>query len=51
MIWALLKDLKIQELLRHGKGLKSIKKLRWKNSELEVKVVKTGMSGFGYQSI
>jgi hypothetical protein len=38
---ALLEDLKNQEVLRHGKELKSIKKPRWKKSKLEAEVAKT----------
>jgi hypothetical protein len=48
---AILKDLKIQEVLRHGKWLKSIKRPIWKKSKLEAEVTKTGLSGFGYRSI
>jgi hypothetical protein len=33
--------------LRHGKGLNSIKKPRWKKSKLEAEVTKTGLCGFG----
>jgi hypothetical protein len=51
MTQTLLEDLKIQEVLRHEKGLKSIKKLRWKKSNLEAEVTKTGLSDFGYQNI
>jgi hypothetical protein len=47
MIWALLEDLKMQEVLRHGKGLKSIKKPTWKKFKLEVEVTKTKLSNFG----
>jgi hypothetical protein len=45
---ATLEDLKIQEVLRHGKGLKSIKKPIWKKSNLEVEVAKTRMFDFRY---
>jgi hypothetical protein len=34
--------LKIQDVLRHGKGLKGIKELIWKKSKLEAEVAKTG---------
>jgi hypothetical protein len=50
-IRATLKDLKIQDFLRHGKGIKSIKEPRWKESKPEDEVTKTRLSSFGYQSI
>jgi hypothetical protein len=50
-IWATLKDLKIQDVLRHGKGIKSTKEPRWKKSKIEAEVAKTGLSGSGYRSI
>jgi hypothetical protein len=43
-----LKDLKIQCVLRHGKGLKGIKEPRWKKSKPKAEAAKTGLSGFGY---
>jgi hypothetical protein len=46
-----LKDLKIQGVLRHGKGLRGIKEPRWKKSKPKVVATKTGVSGFGYMSI
>jgi hypothetical protein len=50
-IWVLLEDLKIQDVLRYVKGLKGIKEPKWKKSKLEAKIVKTGLSSFGYRSI
>jgi hypothetical protein len=47
----MLEDLKVQDVLRHGKGLKSIEESRWKKPKLEAKVTKTELSGFGYRSI
>jgi hypothetical protein len=49
--WATLEDLKIQDVLRHRKRLKSIKEPRWKKYKPEVEVAKIGLSGFGYRSI
>jgi hypothetical protein len=49
--WATLEDLKIQDVLRYGKGLKGIKELIWKKSKVEAEVAKTGLSIFGYRSI
>jgi hypothetical protein len=40
-------DLKIQGVLRHAKGLKSIKKLRWKKSKTKAKAAKIELFGFG----
>jgi hypothetical protein len=37
--------------LRYGKGIKNIKEPRWKKFKPEAKVAKTGLCGFGYQSI
>jgi hypothetical protein len=48
---AKLEDLKIQGILRHGKGLKGIKEPRWKKSKPKAKAAKIGLSNFGYQSI
>jgi hypothetical protein len=48
---AKLEDLKIQCVLRHGKGLKGIKEPRWKKSKPKAEVAKTGLSGLGYRSI
>jgi hypothetical protein len=48
---AKLEDLKIQCVLKHEKGLKGIKGPGWKKMMQEVKVAKTGLSGFGYRSI
>jgi hypothetical protein len=47
----LLEDLKIQEVLRHEKRLKSTKKSRWKKSKLDAEVIKIGLFSFGYRSI
>jgi hypothetical protein len=47
-IWATLKDLKIQDILRYGKGIKNIKEPRWKKSKPEAEVAKTELCGFGY---
>jgi hypothetical protein len=44
-------DLKVQDVLRHEKILKSIKESRWKKSKLEAEVVKTGLFDFRYRSI
>jgi hypothetical protein len=38
--------LKIQNVLRHGKGLKSIKEPIWKKSKPEAEVTKIGLSDF-----
>jgi hypothetical protein len=46
-----LEDLKIQGVLRHGKGLKSNKVPKWKKSILKAEAVKIGLSGLGYRSI
>jgi hypothetical protein len=43
--------LKIQGVLRHGKGLKGIKEPRWKKSKPKAEAAKSGPSDFGYQSI
>jgi hypothetical protein len=48
---AKLKDLKMQGVLRHGKGLKCIKEPRWKKSKQKVEAAKTELSGFKYPSI
>jgi hypothetical protein len=48
---AKLKNLKIQDVLRYGKGLKGIKEPRWKKSKSKVKAAKTRLSNFGYRSI
>jgi hypothetical protein len=40
------KDLKIQSVLRHEKGLKSITKPRWKKSKPKVEATKNGVPGF-----
>jgi hypothetical protein len=42
-----LEDLKIQGVLRHAKGLKSIKKPRWKKSKTKAKAAKIELFGFG----
>jgi hypothetical protein len=47
----MLKDLEVQDVLIHGKALKSINKSRWKKSKLEGEVINTGLSGFAYCSI
>jgi hypothetical protein len=44
------KDLKIQGILRHGKRLKSVKKLRCQKSKPKVAAAKTGLSNFGFQN-
>jgi hypothetical protein len=51
MTSATLEDLKIQDILRHGKGLKSIKEPRCKKSKPEANVIKTELSDFVYWSI
>jgi hypothetical protein len=38
-------DLKILIHLRHGKGVRSIKELKWKKSKPKVEGIKTGLSG------
>jgi hypothetical protein len=48
---AKLKDLKIQGVWRHWKGLKGIKAPRWKKSKPKAEAAKTGLSGMGYQTI
>jgi hypothetical protein len=48
---AKLKDLKIQDVLRHRKILKGIKEQRWEKSKPKADVAKTGLSSFGYRSI
>jgi hypothetical protein len=48
---AKLKDLKIQDVLMHGKGLKGNMELRWKKSKPKAEATKTGLSSFGYRSI
>jgi hypothetical protein len=35
--------LKIQDVLRHEKGLKGVKEPRWKKSKPEAEVIKTGL--------
>jgi hypothetical protein len=45
------KDLKIQGVLRYEKGLKSVKKPRWKKSKPKDEAAKTGLSGFGFWSV
>jgi hypothetical protein len=42
---AKLKELKIQGVLRHGKGLRSIKEPRWKESKPKAEAAKTGWPG------
>jgi hypothetical protein len=42
---------KIQGVLRHGKGLKCVKKPRWKKSKPKVKAAKIGLSSFGFWSV
>jgi hypothetical protein len=39
-------DLKIQCVLRHGKGLRSIKEPRWKKSKSKAEATKTRWSSF-----
>jgi hypothetical protein len=51
MTWAILEDLKIQDVLRHEKGLKSIKEPIWKESKPEAEVAKIRLSSFEYRSI
>jgi hypothetical protein len=46
---AKLEDLKIQCVLRHGKGLRSIKEARWNKFKPKAKGTKTGWSVFGFQ--
>jgi hypothetical protein len=48
---AKLKDLKIQDVLRHGKLLKDIKKPIWKKSKPKAEVTKIRLSDFGYRII
>jgi hypothetical protein len=48
---ARLEDLKIQRVLWHEKGLKSIKEARWKKFKPNVEATKTGRSGFRNWSI
>jgi hypothetical protein len=48
---AKLEDLKIQDILRHEKGLKSIKEPRWKKSMPKAEAAKTRLSGFSYPNI
>jgi hypothetical protein len=40
--------LKIQGVLRHGKGLTNIKELRWKKSKPKAEAAKIAWSGFGF---
>jgi hypothetical protein len=40
--------LKIQGILRHGKGLRNIREAGWKKSKLKAKVTKIGWFGFGF---
>jgi hypothetical protein len=47
----MVEDLKIQDILNHGKRLKSIKGPRYKKIKQEAEVTKTGLSIFGYHSI
>jgi hypothetical protein len=47
----ILEVLKIQDVMRHGKGLKGINEPIWKKSKPEAEVAKTELSDFGYQSI
>jgi hypothetical protein len=49
--FAKLKDLKIQDVLRHGKILKGINESRWKKYKPKAKVTKNRLSNFGYRSI
>jgi hypothetical protein len=39
--------LKIQGVLRHGKGLKGIKEPKWRKSKPKVEAAKTGLFDFG----
>jgi hypothetical protein len=43
---AKLEYLKIQCVLRHGKGLRNIKEPRWKKSKPKAEAIKTGWSDF-----
>jgi hypothetical protein len=49
--FAKLKDLKMQDVLRHGKILKGINESRWKKYKSKAKVTKSRLSNFGYRSI
>jgi hypothetical protein len=44
-------DLKIQCVLRHGRGSRSIKEPRWMKSKPEAEVTKTRLPDFGNRSI
>jgi hypothetical protein len=48
---ATLEYLKVQDILRHGKGLKGNKEPIWRKSKAEAKVAKTRLSSFGYWSV
>jgi hypothetical protein len=48
---AKLEDLKIQDVLGHGKGLRSIKEPRWKKSKPKDEAAKTRLSSLGYWSV
>jgi hypothetical protein len=45
---AKLEDSKIQGVLKQGKEPKGIKELKWKEIKQGCKVVKIGLSGFGF---
>jgi hypothetical protein len=45
------KDLKIQDVLRHEKGLTSVNETRWKKSKAKDEAAKTGLFDFGFRSI
>jgi hypothetical protein len=45
------KDLKIQGVLRNEKGLKSVKKPRWKKSKPKAKATKTEPFGFRFRDV
>jgi hypothetical protein len=45
---AKIKDLRIQGILRHGKGLRSIKELICKKSKPKAEAAKTEWSDFGF---
>jgi hypothetical protein len=44
-------NLKIQGILRQGKGLKSVNKPRWNKSKKKAKATKIGLSSFGFWSV
>jgi hypothetical protein len=48
---AKLKDLKIQCVLRHEKGLKGIEEPRWKKFKPKAIATKTGLPDLGYRTI